>query len=253
MAEQNYDFPTEVITLPSEGKGYPESSPLSKGTIEIKYMTAREEEILTSQNLIKKGIVLNKLFESIVIDKDVNVDDILLGDKNAIMLATRILAYGAKYPIEITGNDGEKEQIDVDLSKVQTKDVDLSKLRRDNRYEFITPSGNKMLFKLLTHGDEQKIDADIKALAKFNKGGISSELTTRYRYMIQEIDGKSDTKSITDFINNRFLAKDTRAFREHIRDISPDINMEFDYENPETGEKEVRSIPMGVGFFWPTE
>jgi hypothetical protein len=253
MAEQNYDFPTEVISLPSEGKGYPESSPLSKGTIEIKYMTAREEEILTSQNLIKKGIVLNKLFESIVIDKDVNVDDILLGDKNAIMLATRILAYGAKYPIEITGADGEKEQIDVDLSKVQTKDVDLSKLKRDNKYEFTTPSGNKMIFKLLTHGDEQKIDTDIKALAKFNKGGISAELTTRYRYMIQEIDGKTDTKSITDFINNRFLAKDTRAFREYIRELSPDINMEFDYQNPETGEKEVRSIPMGVGFFWPSE
>jgi hypothetical protein len=253
MAEQNYDFPTEVISLPSEGKGYPESSPLSKGTIEIKYMTAKEEEILTSQNLIKKGIVLNKLFESIVIDKDVNVDDILLGDKNAIMLATRILAYGAKYPIEITGADGEKEQIDVDLSKVQTKDVDLSKLKRDNKYEFTTPSGNKMIFKLLTHGDEQKIDTDIKALAKFNKGGISAELTTRYRYMIQEIDGKTDTKSITDFINNRFLAKDTRAFREYIRELSPDINMEFDYQNPETGEKEVRSIPMGVGFFWPTE
>ena len=253
MAEQKYDFPTEVISLPSEGKGYPESNPLSKGTIEIKYMTAREEEILTSQNLIKKGIVLNKLFESIVIDKDVNVDDILLGDKNAIMLATRILAYGAKYPIEITGADGEREQLDVDLSKVQTKDVDLSKLKRDNRYEFTTPSGNKITFKLLTHGDEQKIDADIKALAKFNKGGISSELTTRYRYMIQEVDGKTDTKSITDFINNRFLAKDTRAFREYIREMSPDINMEFDYENPETGEKEVRSIPMGVGFFWPTE
>lgn len=253
MAEQNYDFPTEVITLPSEGKGYSESSPLSKGTIEIKYMTAKEEEILTSQNLIKKGIVLNKLFESIVIDKDVNIDDILLGDKNAIMLATRILAYGPKYPIELTNRDGEKEQIDIDLSKVQTKDVDLSKLRRDNRYDFTTPSGNKLVFKLLTHGDEQKIDADIKALAKFNRGGISSELTTRYRYMIQEVDGKNDTKSITDFINNKFLAKDTRAFREFIRDISPDINMEFEYENPETGEKEVRPIPMGVGFFWPTE
>jgi hypothetical protein len=253
MAEQNYDFPTEVITLPSEGKGYPETSPLSKGTIEIKYMTAKEEEILTSQNLIKKGIVLNKLFESIVVDKDVDINEILLGDKNAIMLATRILGYGPSYAIELTNDNGEKEKIDVDLSKVQTKDVDLSKLRRDNKYPFKTPSGNDLVFKLLTHGDEQKIEEDIKALSKFNKGGISSELTTRYRYMIQEVDGKSDTKSIIDFINNRFLAKDTKAFREHIKSISPDIKMEFEYENPETGEKEVRSIPMGVGFFWPSE
>lgn len=253
MQEQKYDFPTEVIQLPSEGKGYPESSPLAKGTIEIKYMTAKEEEILTSQNLIKKGIVLNKLFESIIVDKDVNINDILLGDKNAVMLATRILGYGPTYSIEITNDDGEKEQLNVDLSKVQTKDIDLSQLRRDNRYSFKTPSGSNIVFKLLTHGDEQKIEEDIKALSKFNKGGVSAELTTRYRYMIQEVDGKSDTKSIVDFINNRFLARDTKAFREYIKSISPDIKMEFEYENPETGEKEVRPIPMGVGFFWPTE
>jgi hypothetical protein len=253
MAEQKYDFATEVITLPSEGKGYPETSPLSKGTIEIKYMTAREEEILTSQNLIKKGIVLNKLFESIVVDKDIDINEILIGDKNAIMLATRILGYGPLYSIEVTNDNGEKEKIDVDLSKVQTKDIDLTKLRRDNRYPYTTTSGNNLVFKLLSHGDEQKIEEDIKALAKFNKGGISSELTTRYRYMIQEVDGKTDSKSIIDFINNKFLARDTRAFREYIKSVSPDVKMEFEYENPETGEKEVRSIPMGVGFFWPSE
>ena len=253
MAESNYDFPTEVITLPSEGKAYPESNPLSKGTIEIKYMTAKEEEILSSQNLIKKGVVLDKLFESIIVEKSINIDDILIGDKNAIMLATRILAYGPQYEVETYGNGDERETVHIDLTSIRTKDIDSTKLKRDNRYDFTTPSGNKLVIKLLTHGDEGKIDADIKALAKFNKGGISAELTTRYRYMIQEVDGKTDTKSITDFINNRFLAKDTRAFREYIRTLSPDINMEFDYENPETGEKEVRSIPMGVGFFWPSE
>ena len=96
----NYDFPTEVITLPSQGKCYPESNPLSKGTIEIKYMTAKEEEILASQNLIRKGVVLDKLFESIIVDKNVNIDDILIGDKNAIMLAARILGYGPEYKIQ---------------------------------------------------------------------------------------------------------------------------------------------------------
>ena len=96
----NYDFPTEVITLPSQGKCYPESNPLSKGTIEIKYMTAKEEEILASQNLIRKGVVLDKLFESIIVDKNINIDDILIGDKNAIMLAARILGYGPEYQIQ---------------------------------------------------------------------------------------------------------------------------------------------------------
>lgn len=252
MAESNYDFPTEVITLPSEGKAYPESNPLSKGTIEIKYMTAKEEEILASQNLIKKGVVLDKLFESIIVEKDINIDDILLGDKNAIMLATRILAYGPKYEVDTYGATEDKERVTIDLTTIQTKDIDTSKLRRDNRYDFTTPSGNKLVIKLLTHGDEGKIDADIKALAKFNKGGVSSELTTRYRYMIQSVDGKEDMKTITDFINNKFVTRDTRALREYIKGISPDIVMEYEYEDPETGEKEVRPIPMGVGFFYPS-
>ena len=145
MQEQRYDFPTEVITLPSEGKCYPETNPLSKGTIEIKYMTAKEEEILASQNLIKKGIVLDKLFESIIVDKDINPNDILVGDKNAIMLATRILAYGPNYDVEIYGSDDEKQAIQIDLAKVKTKDINTSLLRADNRYTFTTPNGYKLV------------------------------------------------------------------------------------------------------------
>ena len=249
----NYDFPTEVIALPSQGKVYPEGHPLSSGEIEIKYMTAREEEILASQNLIRKGVVLDKLFESIIVDKSINIDDIFLGDKNAIMLATRILGYGPEYKIELENELGEKEQISVDLGKVQTKEIDFSKLNRENRYTFKTKSGIEVIFKLLTHGDEKKIDTDVRALERLNKGGTSSELTTRYRYMIVSVDGKEDTSSITKFINNQFLTIDTRAFRELIRELQPDINMEFEYENPQTGETEARPIPMGVGFFWPTE
>jgi hypothetical protein len=249
----NYDFPTEVISLPSQGKCYPEDNPLSKGTVEIKYMTAKEEEILASQNLIRKGVVLDKLFESIIVDKDVNVDDILIGDKNAIMLAARILGYGPEYQIEQENEFGEKEKITVDLSKVQTKEVDFSKIKRDNSYEFITTGGNVIEFKLLSHGDEKKIDADIKALQRLNKGGAGGELTTRYRYMITAIDGDSTTSAITKFVNNQFLTKDTRKFREVIRELQPDVNMEFEYENPNTGDTEVKPIPMGVGFFWPSE
>jgi hypothetical protein len=249
-----YDFPTEVITLPSEGKCYPKDNPLSSGQVEIKYMTAKEEEILSSQNLIKKGVVLDKLFESIIVDKNINPDDIVLGDKNAIMLATRILGYGPDYVVEMEDEFGDKNTITVNLGKVQTKDIDVAKLNPDNRYKFTTPFGkNEIEFKLLTHGDEKAIDVDVKALQKLNRSGSSSELTTRYRYMIKSVDGKEDMKSIVDFINNKFLARDTKAFREHIKEIQPDVKMEFEYIDPTSGEKEVRPIPMGVGFFWPTE
>jgi len=255
MAEnKKYDFPTEVITLPSQGLGYDEKSPLAKGEIEIKYMTAKEEEILASQNLIKKGVVLDMLFESIIADKSINIDDILLGDKNAIVLATRILGYGPEYKVGMQGEDGETEEVMVDLSKVETNDVDPKKLNRKNEYEFVTPTGkNVIVFKLLTHGDEKKIDVDVKAMNRLNKGGASQELTTRYRYMFKSVDGKEDTKSIVDFVNNKFLARDTRAFRAYLKELQPDMNMQFDWINPQTGVKEGRPIPMGVGFFWPGE
>ena len=250
----NYDFPTEIISLPSQGKCYSEDNPLSKGTLEIKYMTAREEEILASQNLVRKGVVIDKLFESIIVEKDVNIDDIVLGDKNAILLATRVLGYGPEYKIEMTDSLGEPQSVTIDLGAVQTKEVDVELLSSENRYEFTTPFGkNKLEFKILTHGDEKKIDADIKALQRLNKGSVSAELTTRYRFMILSVDGNSDTQSITSFINNKFITRDTKAFREYIAEITPDINMEFDFEDEQTGETEVRSIPMGVGFFWPTE
>ena len=250
----NYDFPTEIISLPSQGKCYSEDNPLSKGTLEIKYMTAREEEILASQNLVRKGVVIDKLFESIIVEKDVNIDDIVLGDKNAILLATRVLGYGPEYKIEMTDSLGEPQEVIVDLGAVQTKEIDVELLSSENRYEFTTPFGkNKLEFKILTHGDEKKIDADIKALQRLNKGSVSAELTTRYRFMILSVDGNSDTQSITSFINNKFITRDTKAFREYIAKITPDINMEFDFEDEQTGETEVRSIPMGVGFFWPTE
>jgi hypothetical protein len=248
-----YEFATEVISLPSQGLCYPESNPLSKGEIELKYMTAREEEILTSQSLIKKGIVLDKLFEAIIVDKNINPDDIVLGDKNAIMLATRILGYGPEYNVQIQTSTGEVDEVTVDLGKVSTKDIDFTKLNRENKYTFKTSLGNQLVFKLLTHGDEKKIDADVNAMKRLNKDSGGSELTTRYRYMLVSVDGKEDTKSITDFINNKFLSKDTKAFREYLKTLQPDVKMEFEYTDPETGETEVRSIPMGVNFFWPAE
>jgi len=250
----NIEYPTEIITLPSGGKCYPPDNPLASGTIEIKYMTAKEEEILTSQNLIRKGVVLDKLFESIVVDPKVNLNDIILGDKNAIMLATRVLGYGADYIIENQNEEGEQEKLTVDLTKIQIKEVDESKLSIDNKYTFVTPNGkNTIVFKLLTHGDEQSIDAEVKALTRLNKQGTSPELTTRYRHMILSVDGKEDVKDITSFIKNQFRTLDTKAFRKHLKEFQPDVVMEYEYINSLTGNSEVRPIPMGVGFFWPTD
>ena len=251
MSEKQFDFPTEVIDLPSQGKVYPLDNPLSSGKVTLKYMTAKEEDILSSQNLIKKGVVLDKLFESIVVDK-VNIDDITIGDKNAIILATRVLGYGPEYPMRFYSTKlGEEVEAVVHLGKVSTKEVDLSGFNNKNEFEFTTPVGkNKLVFKLLTHGDEKAIEKDIAALEKFNKDA-SFDITTRLRYMIKSVDGNSDLGVINRFASN-MLVRDSRAFRNYIKEIQPDMDMTYEHEH-EDGEKEVVPITLGVNFFWPGE
>ena len=121
MAENKRQFPTEVVDLPSKGLLYSKDSPLSSGTIELKYMTAKEEDILTSRNLIQKGIVLDKLMEAVIVDEKVSLDDLLLGDKNAVMIATRVLGYGKDYPITLKDPDtGNEVEHTFDLTKLKT-------------------------------------------------------------------------------------------------------------------------------------
>ncbi len=250
MAETQYDFPTEVLDLPSEGKLYPKDNPLSSGRITIKYMTAKEEDILSSTNLIKKGVVLDKLFESIIVDK-ININDITIGDKNAILLATRVLGYGPEYEFNFYSSvEEDMIETSIDLTKIKTKEVDMSLFNNKNELEYITPIGkNKIIFKILTHGDEKLIDADIEALKKINKD-VSSDITTRLRYMIKSVDGNSDMGAITKFVNN-MIARDSRAFRDYAKKITPDVNMKFEYTHI-NGEVEEAPISMGVGFFWPS-
>jgi hypothetical protein len=257
MSNTNFEFPTEIIDLPSKGLVYPEGHPLRKGNIEIKYMTAREEDILASQSLIKKGIVLDKLFESVVVEKGVDVNDIFIGDKNAILLATRVLGYGPDYAVEVTDPFTlEPQAVTINLGKVKTKDFDESILNGDNLYKFKLPkSGKELEFKLLTHGDETEITKETQALERLYKGKVAPafDVTTRLKYMIQSVDGNKDRGYITKFVQNEFLALDTKAFRKYVKEISPDMDLKFEFTSDLTGETEALDIPFGVSFFYPTE
>ena len=251
--QKTYPFPTEIISLPSKGLCYPESNPLSKGEITIKLMTAKEEDILTSANLVKKGIHLDKLLESVVVEPGVNVNDLLVGDKNAILISSRVLAFGPDYDVTINDpNENEPVKTTVDLSKIQIKEIDESKLNRKNEYDFTLPqSKSNIKFRLLTHGDELAIQKDIEALQKTIK--TSNEITARYRRIITEVDGNRDIGYISNFVTNRLLAADSKALRKQIASISPDLDLKFEYESPYTGEKEALRIPFGIDFFYPTE
>ena len=240
-----FKLPTETIELPSKGLLYPEGHPLSGGTIEMKYMTAKEEDILTNQNYIKNGTVIDKLLQSLIIT-EFDYNDILIGDKNAIMVAARILSYGKDYEFEY---NGEKQT--ADLSTLISKEIDPSLYKRgQNEFEFTLPhTSNVVTFKLLTHGDERKIEQEIKGLQRINKDNIF-EVSTRLKYLITSINGSSDKKDIRAFVEQGLLARDARSLREEYARISPDIQLKFIFEDA-NGEEQEASLPIGVTFFWP--
>ena len=238
----SFNLPTETIELPSKGLLYPEGHPLSNGTIEIKYMTAKEEDILTNQNYISNGTVLDKLLKSLIITK-FDYNDLVIGDKNAVMIAARILGYGAEYKFQYKGIEET-----VDLSEIDNKSLDESLyIKGQNEFSFKLPtSDNDITFKFLTHGDEVKINRELEGLKKLKKDE-SPELTTRLKYMITSINGDREIKMIREFIDQAFLARDARAFREYIQKIQPDVDLTF---FPSTSTKSI-SLPIGINFFWP--
>jgi len=238
----SFNLPTEKIELPSKGLLYPEGHPLSEGTIEIKYMTAKEEDILTNQNYISDGTVLDKLLKSLIVTK-FNYGDLIVGDKNAIMIASRILGYGAEYKFKYNGAEET-----VDLSKINNKELDESLFTKGkNEFTFDLPaSDNTITFKFLTHSDEAKISQELDGIKKLKKNE-SPELTTRLKHMITSINGDPDGKTIREFVDQAFLARDARAFREFIQKIQPDVDLTF---FPSTST-ESAIIPIGINFFWP--
>jgi len=238
MAE--FKFPSETVELPSKGLIYPSDHPLRKGTVEIKYMTAKEEDILTNQNFIEKGTVLDKLLESLIIDK-FDLSDLFAGDKNAILVAARILGYGSEYQFIY----GDKEYT-VDLSTLQNTPFDESLINSEGYFKFLLPkSENEIEFKLLNDNDEQKIEDELKGLKKINKNS-SADVTTRLKHMIVSINGKRDKNEVKTFVENYLLAQDARSLRQYIRDVTPDIDMNY---TTDSGEEV--AIPIGINFFWP--
>lgn len=236
-------LPTETVELPSKGYLYPEENPLSSGKVEIKYMTAKEEDILTNQSYIKSGVVLDKLLQSLIVSK-INYNDLIVGDKNAIMVAARILGYGKDYSFEYGG-----EMYTVDLTKLENKSFDESNLvsKGVNEFNYVLPASNiNLTYKLITHGDEQKIQNELEGFKKISKNNIP-ELSTRLKYIITSVNGDRDIKTIRQFVDTALLARDSRDLRNHISNTQPDVDLTF---FPDSNSIKV-NIPIGLRFFWP--
>jgi hypothetical protein len=249
MAESKFKTPTETIELPSRGLIYPLDNPLSSGTIEMKYMGAREEDILTNQNYIRQGIALDKLLESLIVSK-VDINNIITGDKNALLIASRILGYGKDYTFKAFNSEGKYVDKTIDLTTLEDKELDPKDLieERKNEFKFELPySGNILTFKLLTHGDEKNIEKEIEGIKKVFPDKAPPELSTRLKFIITSVNEDRDIATIRDFVDNGLLVRDSRALRDEIKRVSPDVIL----LHKEEGEVEDTPIPINLNFFWP--
>ena len=249
-------YPTENIELPSKGYFYEDGNPLQSGVVEIKMMTAREEDILTNQNLIKNGTVLDKLLESLIVGpKNVNYRNLLISDKNALYIAARRLAYGDSYgPLEVQcPNCSEKNRVTFDLSTLENKEYDFSNLEKGvNLFDFTLPFAKRNIqFKILNSFEEEQIENDIKVLSKKVKNIKTGQITSRLKRIIVSIDGDTNQSKINEFVDNELVSRDSMALRKALKDKTPEIDLTTDFECESCGHTERMDVPMTVQFFWP--
>ncbi len=249
--ESKFKLPTETITLPSKGLLYPKDNPLSKGEIEMSYMTAKHEDILTNANYIKNGTAIDKLLEALIVTP-INFNDLIIGDKNAILIAARILGYGKDYPIQFYNESTrQQEEYTVDLTELQEKQIDESLFTPgQNEFTYELPqSKNVITFKLLDGNDEKKIDQEIKGLKKLYPND-SFELTTRLKFIITSVEGTRESKDIREFVDKYLTAQDSRALRDYYNQVMPDVDMKVTIEKDGYTQEGVM-VPIGLNFFWP--
>jgi hypothetical protein len=202
---------------------------------------------------LKKGLAIDKLLESLIVNKDIKIGDLLLGDKNAIIFAVRRLAYGDKYgPVELACPKCQaKNQVAIDLSTLEPKDLDETKFEPGSSvFEFTLPASKAVVkFKLLTDNDEKSIERDNAALSKISKT-TSSEITSRLKKSIVEYNGETDPAKIKALVDN-MPSRDSLALRQYIREVTPDVDATFAFSCNECGAEERAAVPMTVQFFWP--
>ena len=245
-------FPTEVIDLPSRGHFYAKDNPLSSGQVEIKYMTAKEEDILTSETLIRKGIVVDYLLKELIVDKKIKLQDMLLGDKNAILISARILAYGKQYKFEAQNSEKDMEEFEVDLTKIENTDIDFDSIVMDKNgeVEFKLPQTERVVkFRVMTSGQMDEVDTQVKSLQKVS-GDIDKTLTTRLKNQIREVDGNRDRPTINNFVDKELFALDSLALRGYIVSVTPDLNMDLEFTD-KYGKEIKAAVPITAEFCWP--
>lgn len=269
MEEKSNNVPTEIVELPSKGLLYNENTELKKGEVELRYLTAKDEDILTSRKLIQNGKIFEVLLKNII-KSDINYKDLLIVDRDALLIMARIMAYGSEYVFKQTCPQcGEMNRKRVFLENIEYGEIDEDFLSQSgNLFPFTLPQSQiEIKFKLLTVKDHDEITEEVENLEKVkkknqksgnSKGGresLSSKIdntsSTSLTYVIKEVNGNSDFKYIQDFVKNKLILQDIRELRKYINQISPSIDTSYNFDCDECGYEDSLNIKIDTNFFWP--
>ena len=244
--------PTEFVELPSKGLFYPEGHPLHNQTvIEIKHMTAKEEDILTSETLLKQGLAIDRLVRSVIVDRSINPDTLLVGDKNAILIASRITGFGPLYEVGIgCPACGEHNEVTIDLSNLSmTGGAGSASVLTEEGHKVTLPStGIEVVFRLLTSKDENNITRVVEARRK--KKQVENFSTLLLSSIIVSANGVTNRQQL-DRLPEILPLKDVRFLREEHEKVKPDVDMSYDFECTSCSHRGEVGMPMTAEFFWP--
>ena len=248
----NFVTPTEFVELPTKGKFYSQNHPLCGAeTVEIKYMTAKETDLLTSKTLLKKGVAIDRMLQSILVDSSIKVADLLVGDKNAILVAARISGFGASYDANITcKNCGTTCEQHFDLSEVEQKDLEEDIEFTDDGTFFIDLPQSKIRAecKLLTGVDEDKLMKKVEKKRKLKLA--ESLLTDQLKLIIVSLEGITERGPVENFVDV-MPAMDSNYLRKQYERVKPDVDLSYLFECESCGANNNVSIPFSTNFFWP--
>ena len=251
----NFVTPTEFVELPSQGKEYPEDHPLhNEETIEIKFMTAKDEDILTSEALLKKGLALDRFLENIVLDKSIDLNSLMIGDKNAILVAARASGFGHIYDAHVTCTQcGTKNMVTFNLknpsfSGMLSPDQQIVKRIDSGVFSTKMPLSNFVVnFRLMNSGDEKHLAQEIKKAPENREENL---LTGQFKRIIQSIEGHDDQNIIDQYVEN-MPTVDSRHFKMCLKAATPNIEIKETMTCKNCSASKEVDVPFGTSFFWP--
>ena len=250
-----FKVPTEFVPLPSFGLVYSPNSPLHNlKEIEVRYMTAADEDILTSRSLLRSGKAIDAVLKNCILDARINPEELLSGDKNALITFLRVSGYGPEYKVEIDCPSCEEtSKYEFDLSQLEMKTLDVEPIEKgENRFHIQLPTGTHIEFKFLNSAEEKEISDAQDRIKRSTNSPVDRNVTTRLKNTIISIDGNTDSSLINQYVDT-LNVRDSRALRKYMEDNTPDIDMKQEFNCPHCGHRGEVDVPISVGFFWPDE